>query len=180
MPTNQASVTSNSPPNREVMANTRHATPSGAKRIVTACPECARTLALDYPALGFDLGVEVLHISQWLAQAMAAGKVNLTLALAEIVEDELNVKVLEFVEDEGELVRHGHAVQSRPNKAIFDHNQPFLFKAVKDDGLLGQQICAEVPVERGDIDAHRSAKTQEKGFQTELIRPQQFFLLNGE
>lgn len=50
---------------------------SGAQRIVTACPECARTLKLDYPAFGYDPGVEVLHISQWLAQALAAGRLNL-------------------------------------------------------------------------------------------------------
>lgn len=41
---------------------------SGAKRIVTACPECARALGVDYPAHGFDLGVEVLHLSQLWAQ----------------------------------------------------------------------------------------------------------------
>jgi heterodisulfide reductase subunit D len=50
---------------------------SGARRIVTACPECARTLTLDYPALGYDLGVEVLHLSQWLARALAEGKLHL-------------------------------------------------------------------------------------------------------
>jgi heterodisulfide reductase subunit D len=40
---------------------------SGAKRIVTSCPECARALKIDYPAYGFDLGVEVLHLAEWLA-----------------------------------------------------------------------------------------------------------------
>jgi heterodisulfide reductase subunit D len=50
---------------------------SGAKRIVTACPECARTLKLDYPEFGYDLGVEVLHVSQWLARAMDAGRLSL-------------------------------------------------------------------------------------------------------
>jgi len=50
---------------------------SGVKRIVTACPECARTLALDYPAFGYDLGVEVQHLSQWLAQALEEGRLHL-------------------------------------------------------------------------------------------------------
>lgn len=50
---------------------------SQAKRIVTACPECARTLALDYPAFGYDLGVEVLHLSQWLARALKEGRLTL-------------------------------------------------------------------------------------------------------
>jgi heterodisulfide reductase subunit D len=40
---------------------------TGAKRIVTACPECARTLKVDYPATVGDLGMEVVHISQLLA-----------------------------------------------------------------------------------------------------------------
>jgi Fe-S oxidoreductase len=42
---------------------------SGARRIVTACPECARALKLDYPAHGFNLGVPVLHLSELLADA---------------------------------------------------------------------------------------------------------------
>ncbi len=50
---------------------------SGARRIVTACPECAYTLAADYPALGYGLGVEVLHLSQWLAQALREGRLHL-------------------------------------------------------------------------------------------------------
>jgi Fe-S oxidoreductase len=50
---------------------------SGVKRIVTACPECARTLKLDYPEFGYDLGVEVLHLSQWLARAMDEGRLSL-------------------------------------------------------------------------------------------------------
>jgi heterodisulfide reductase subunit D len=51
---------------------------SGAKRVVTACPECARTLALDYPAVG-KLGCEVVHLSQLLDELMEAGKLSATL-----------------------------------------------------------------------------------------------------
>ncbi len=39
---------------------------SGATRVVTACPECARALKIDYPAHGIDLGVEVLHLTELL------------------------------------------------------------------------------------------------------------------
>ncbi len=46
---------------------------SGARRIVTACPECARTLKLDYAALG-EMGCEVLHLSQLLDELMEAGE----------------------------------------------------------------------------------------------------------
>jgi len=40
---------------------------TGAKRVVTTCPECARTLKLDYPQFVGHHGMEVLHISQLLA-----------------------------------------------------------------------------------------------------------------
>jgi len=42
---------------------------SGARRIVTACPECARALKIDYPAHGIDLGVEVQHLAELLANS---------------------------------------------------------------------------------------------------------------
>ncbi len=42
---------------------------SGAKRIVTACPECARALKIDYPAHGINLGIEVLHLAELLASS---------------------------------------------------------------------------------------------------------------
>ena len=39
---------------------------AGAKQIITTCPECARTLGLDYPRRVGDHGLEVLHISQFV------------------------------------------------------------------------------------------------------------------
>lgn len=48
---------------------------AGIRRIVTACAECYRTLKMDYPAAA-DMKVEVLHISQVLAQAAEEGKVS--------------------------------------------------------------------------------------------------------
>jgi heterodisulfide reductase subunit D len=42
---------------------------SGAKRIVTACPECARTLKIDYPQFVGDHEMEVLHITEYLAES---------------------------------------------------------------------------------------------------------------
>jgi Fe-S oxidoreductase len=47
---------------------------SGAKRIVTTCPECARTLKLDYPKLLGDHGLEILHLSQFVHRNSAALK----------------------------------------------------------------------------------------------------------
>jgi len=43
--------------------NTEMLRATGAKRLVTTCAECARTLKMDY-----DLGMEVMHMSQLLAQ----------------------------------------------------------------------------------------------------------------
>jgi heterodisulfide reductase subunit D len=42
---------------------------SGVKRIVSACPECVRTLKIDYPAHGIDLQAQVLHLSEMLAHS---------------------------------------------------------------------------------------------------------------
>lgn len=42
---------------------------SGAKRIVTACPECARTLKVDYPQFVGKHNMEVIHITELLAQS---------------------------------------------------------------------------------------------------------------
>jgi Fe-S oxidoreductase len=40
---------------------------SGAKRLVTSCPECARALRVDYPAHGAKLDVQVLHLAELVA-----------------------------------------------------------------------------------------------------------------
>lgn len=40
---------------------------SEAKRIITTCPECARTLKIDYPEFAGDHGLEVLHLVEFLA-----------------------------------------------------------------------------------------------------------------
>ncbi len=37
---------------------------TGAKRIVTTCPECAYTLKEEYRQHGYDLGMEVVHITE--------------------------------------------------------------------------------------------------------------------
>jgi Fe-S oxidoreductase len=43
-----------------------------AKQIITTCPECARTLGLDYPKRVGDHGMEVLHLSQLINRQSAA------------------------------------------------------------------------------------------------------------
>ncbi len=48
---------------------------AGAARIVATCPECAYTLKYDYPRHGEDHGMEVLHISQLLAELAEQGRI---------------------------------------------------------------------------------------------------------
>lgn len=50
---------------------------TGARRIVTTCPECARTLKVDYPAYVGDLGMEVVHIAELLAQKLTEGRLRI-------------------------------------------------------------------------------------------------------
>lgn len=46
---------------------------SKAKKVVTSCAECYRTLKLDYPRILGDLGFEVVHISEFLAELIKNG-----------------------------------------------------------------------------------------------------------
>jgi heterodisulfide reductase subunit D len=46
---------------------------TGARRIVTACPECARTLARDYPRFIGGHGLDVYHITEILDRALSEG-----------------------------------------------------------------------------------------------------------
>jgi len=56
---------------------------SGASRIVTACPECARTIGLDYPDRVEDHGMQVLHLTQLLAREATEIDLNWNLKQAE-------------------------------------------------------------------------------------------------
>lgn len=51
---------------------------TGARTIVTTCPECALMLSREYPRRITDHGMTVFHLSQFLAQAVADG--NLVLS----------------------------------------------------------------------------------------------------
>ncbi len=47
------------------------------KKVVTSCAECYRTLKLDYPKIVGELGVEVLHISEFLVELIEDEKIEL-------------------------------------------------------------------------------------------------------
>jgi Fe-S oxidoreductase len=50
--------------------NLRTVREAGASRLITTCPSCYRSWREFYPELlGSDAGVEVLHVTQWLASA---------------------------------------------------------------------------------------------------------------
>lgn len=58
--------------------NLEHLSATGAKIILTTCPECALMLTQEYPKRVADHGMAVIHLTQYLAQAVADG--NLVLA----------------------------------------------------------------------------------------------------
>lgn len=47
-----------------------------AKQIITTCPECARTLGLDYPNRVGEHGMEVLHLTQLISRQPAASMLD--------------------------------------------------------------------------------------------------------
>lgn len=55
---------------------------SGAKKVVCTCADCFRTLKIDYPAAGGELGFEVIHSSELLAELLESGKISLNHELS--------------------------------------------------------------------------------------------------
>jgi len=50
--------------------NTKLIKEAGVKKIIFSCPEGYRTFKLDYPNYGFELGCELQHISEFLAERL--------------------------------------------------------------------------------------------------------------
>lgn len=50
---------------------------SGAKKVVFTCPECYRTINMDYQDFSGDLPFEMMHISEFVADAIEEGKLKL-------------------------------------------------------------------------------------------------------
>jgi heterodisulfide reductase subunit D len=57
----------------------------GIKKVVFSCAGCYRTFKEDYPKMVGDLGFEVLHITQYLAQLLKEGKLKLSKKLDKVV-----------------------------------------------------------------------------------------------
>jgi Fe-S oxidoreductase len=70
---------------------------TGVRRIVSTCPECARTLSLDYPKLVEDHGLEVMHLSQFIRQHSNESKLKMELQ---------NIKGTATYQDACRLSRH--------------------------------------------------------------------------
>ena len=51
---------------------------SGVEKVVTACPECYRTLSHDYPKQGIETNFEVIHIFELLQKEIDKGAVGFT------------------------------------------------------------------------------------------------------
>ncbi|MDH4123952.1 MAG: heterodisulfide reductase-related iron-sulfur binding cluster [Thermoplasmata archaeon] len=50
---------------------------TGAKKVVFTCPECFRTMDIDYQDFSGDLPFELVHISEFIADAVDEGKLKL-------------------------------------------------------------------------------------------------------
>jgi len=80
---------------------------TGAKRIVTACPECYRTLKKDYAELVGSFDFEVLHLSELLSELVDKGELKF--------DSELGIKTV--YHDPCRLGRH-MGVYEPPRKVI--------------------------------------------------------------
>jgi len=58
---------------------------TGAKTVLTTCPECFRTLVKDYQKVDPDFDIEVLHIAEFLADQLEDGNLKFTKEVNETV-----------------------------------------------------------------------------------------------
>ena len=54
---------------------------AGATTVITTCPECYRTIKIDYAELFGDLDFEVIHLSEFLTKMLDEGKLQFTNTL---------------------------------------------------------------------------------------------------
>lgn len=58
---------------------------TGAKTVVCTCADCYRTLKIDYPKFCEDLGFEVVHASECIAQLLDAGMIKFEKEIKETI-----------------------------------------------------------------------------------------------
>lgn len=113
--------------------NIKRIAATGAKLIVTACPECTTTLKNDYKEhLGADL--EVMHISQYLAKLIKEGKL-------ELKKDDQKVTF----HDPCRLVQHLGFVE--PPREVIRAIDPEGFVEMKESGKMAS--CCGTTLWRG-------------------------------
>jgi len=56
---------------------------SKAKKVITSCAECYRTIKLDYPKIVGELGFEVVHISEFIDELIKEEKIEIPIAFKE-------------------------------------------------------------------------------------------------
>ena len=57
---------------------------TGCTKLIVSCPECYRTLKVDYPKYIGDLGVEVIHISELLAESLTDDKLKFRKSMKKV------------------------------------------------------------------------------------------------
>jgi Fe-S oxidoreductase len=105
-----------------MMKNLKAIKNSGAKRIVTVCPECARTLKKDYSELGGS-DLDVIHITELLAELIEKGKITLRHADGKVT-----------FQDPCRLVQHLKVIEG-PRAVI---------KAVNEEGFVEMRDSKEL------------------------------------
>lgn len=58
---------------------------TGASKVVAVCADCYRTLKIDYPTVEPELGFEVLHSAELLAQLLDEGKIEFVKEISETI-----------------------------------------------------------------------------------------------
>lgn len=95
-------------------ANIRAIKETGAKRVVTVCPECANTLKEDYSKMG-GLDIEVLHMAELIEELLTQDKIKLRTAQGNVT-----------YQDPCRLAQHLHVID--PPRTVI--------KAVNPEGLV--------------------------------------------
>ena len=124
--------------NKLAQANIELINQSGVKKIITSCPECYRTLKLDYPKFFGSQSYQVFHISEFLAEKLIEKKLELkTTDLKVTFQDPCRLgRHMNVYEPPREVIRHLSGIEL---KEMSHHH-----KRATCCGVSGWQNCSQV------------------------------------